>query len=512
VWTRDSLHGLIDEKLRGYKFLVVSNREPYIHHYSSGQVLVETPASGMATALDPILRTSGGTWIAHGSGDADRSAVDEHDRIAVPPDNPLYALRRVWLTREEEQGYYYGASNASIWPLCHVVYTRPVFEQKDWECYRKVNERFRDAVLEEAGSDPTFVFIQDYHLALLPRMLRDSGSASLIVAQFWHIPWPNHEIFRTMPWAEEMLDGLLGNDLLGFHLRYDCQNFLESVDRAVEAKINYPDFEITRGGRSTLVRPFPISIDFDAHDVMARSVAVEEEMQRWEQRLRLRPGDLVGIGIDRIDYTKGIPERLRAVAGLLERCPEYRERLVFVQIGVPSRIHLSPYKHLNDEIEALVEEINWKWGSGAWTPIVYRYGHHSQIEMAALHRLSSFCVVNALHDGMNLVAKEYVASRFDCDGVLILSQFTGASRELTDAMLINPFSVEETAQAMRMALEMPSEERARRMQKMREMVAANNIYRWAGKFLSALLRFDFAETPVSSVPAATNKTTDGAFV
>ncbi|HEX4277439.1 MAG TPA: trehalose-6-phosphate synthase [Bryobacteraceae bacterium] len=507
MWTRDSLHGLIDEKLRGYKFIVVSNREPYIHHYSGGQIRVETPASGMATALDPILRTSGGTWIAHGSGDADRYAVDGHDRLEVPPDDPLYTLRRVWLTKEEEQGYYYGASNASIWPLCHVVYTRPVFDQKDWQRYREVNEKFRDAVLDEAGSDPTFVFIQDYHLALLPRMLRESNSASLIIAQFWHIPWPNHEIFRTMPWAEEMLDGLLGNDLLGFHLRYDCQNFLESVDRVVEAKVNQPEFEITRGGRTTLIRPFPISIAFDEHNTLARSSAVEDEMNHWENRLRLRPGDLVGIGIDRIDYTKGIPERLRAVDTLLERCPEYRERLVFVQIGVPSRIHLHPYKQLNDEIEALVEEINWRWRSGSWQPIVFLCGHHSQKEMAALHRLSSFCVVNALHDGMNLVAKEYVASRFDSDGVLILSQFTGASRELTDALLVNPFSVEETAQAIRQALEMPAEERARRMQKMREMVAANNIYRWAGKFLSALLRFDFAETPLSPAPKS-----DGAIL
>ncbi len=499
MWTRDSLHGLIEEKLRGYKFLVVSNREPYIHHYSGGQIRIETPASGMATALDPILRASGGTWIAHGSGEADRSVVDDHSRTQVPPENPQYTLRRVWLTKEQEEGYYYGASNASIWPLCHIVYTRPVFELKHWNSYREVNERFRDAVLEEAGSDPTFVFIQDYHLALLPRMLRESNPGSLIIAQFWHIPWPNHEIFRTMPWAEEMLDGLLGNDLLGFHLRYDCQNFLESVDRVVEARINQPEFEITRGGRSTLIRPFPISIDYDQHDAMARSAEVDAEMTKWESRLRLRPGDLVGIGIDRVDYTKGIPERLRAVDRLLERRADLRERLVFVQIGVPSRIHLHPYKQLNDEIDTLVEEINWRWGTGTWSPVIYLNGYHSQKEMAALHRLASFCVVNSLHDGMNLVAKEYVASRFDSDGVLILSQFTGASRELTDALLINPFSVEQTTQAMQQALEMSADERARRMQKMRELVAANNIYRWAGKFLSALLRFEFAETPASPV-------------
>ena len=489
------MHGLIGEKLRDYKFIVVSNREPYIHHYSGGRIGVETPASGMATALDPILRTSGGTWIAHGSGDADRFAVDKHDRLAVPPADPQYTLRRVWLTKEQEEGYYYGASNASIWPLCHVVYERPVFNEKNWARYREVNERFRDAVLEEAGDQPTFVFVQDYHFALLPRMLRDSKCGSLIIAQFWHIPWPNHEIFRTMPWAEEVLDGLLANDLLGFHLRYDCQNFIETVDRVVEAKVNQAEFEITRAGHTTLIRPFPISIDYEEHDSLARSPAVETEIKHWEKKLRLRPGHLIGIGIDRIDYTKGIPERLRAVDSLLTDCPDLCERLVFVQIGVPSRVHLHPYKQLNDEIEALVESINWKWGTEAWAPIVYLREQHSQKEMMALHRMASFCVVNSLHDGMNLVAKEYVASRFDTEGVLILSQFTGSSRELTDALLVNPFSVEETAEAMKQALEMPAEERTRRMQKMREVVAANNIYRWAGKFLSALLRFDFAEAP-----------------
>lgn len=492
MWTRDSLHALIEEKLRDYRLIVVSNREPYIHRYSGGQIDCERPASGMAAALDPVMRTCGGTWIAHGGGDADQVMVDDHDRLAVPPDNPQYTLRRVWLSKQQEEGYYYGFSNSCVWPLCHIVYNRPVFDAGDWERYREVNQLFRDAILEEAGDAPTFVFIQDYHFALLPRMLRESNR-NLIVAQFWHIPWPNHEIFRTLPWAEEMLDGLLGNDLLGFHLRYDCQNFLETVDRLIETKVDQAGFEVTRAGKNTLIRPFPISIDFEEHDATARGSEVESEMERWRKRLRLRPEHSIGIGIDRVDYTKGIPERLRAVDALLTRCPEYRDRLVFVQVGVPSRTHIPVYKELNEEIGALVDEINWKWAGRSWSPIVFLRNQYSATQMMGLHRLASFCMVNSLHDGMNLVAKEFVASRFDEDSVLILSRFAGAARELTDALLVNPFSVEENAEAIRQALEMPAEERTRRMHRMRDVIASNNVYRWAGKFLSALLRFEFAE-------------------
>ena len=495
VWTQEALHSLILDKLSGYRLILVSNREPYIHHYAGGHLQCDRPASGMAAALDPIMRACGGTWIAHGSGDADRFTVDDRDRVQVPPDDPSYTLRRVWLNKEQEQGYYYGLSNSCLWPLCHIVYTRPEFNARDWARYREVNEIFAQAVLDEAGDEPTFVFIQDYHFALLPRMLRDANRGNLIIAQFWHIPWPNHEVFRTFPWAEEMLDGLLGNDLLGFHLRYDCQNFLETVDRLLETRVDQVGFEVTRGGKTTQVRPFPISIDFDSHNAHAQSAAVEREMECWRKRLRLKPEHVIGIGIDRIDYTKGIPERLRSIDSLLARCPEYRERLLFVQIGVPSRTHIREYKALNDELESLADEVNWRWGTRTWAPIVFLQGQYNTEQMMGLHRLAKFCVVNSLHDGMNLVAKEFVASRFDEDGVLVLSQFAGAAKELTDALLVNPFSVEANTEAIRQALDMPFEERSRRMHRMRGHVASNNIYRWAGKFLYALLRFEFTDSP-----------------
>jgi alpha,alpha-trehalose-phosphate synthase [UDP-forming] len=497
MWTKQALQELIQSRLGDRKFLLVANREPYQHRYQGGRIHCVPPASGMVSALEPIMRACGGVWIAHGSGNADRRTVDVHDHLRVPPERPEYTLRRVWLTKQQEDGYYNGLANEGLWPLCHMVFTRPVFDPQDWETYRKVNRIFADAVLEEAGSDPAFVFIQDYHFALLPRMLKEAN-ANLIVAQFWHIPWPNRHVLQTFPWKDELLDGLLGNDLLGFHLRYHCQNFLETVDHTIEAKIDNERFEVTRGGKATLVRPFPISIDFDEHEALAVSAKVDEEMERWRDQLGI--GDeMIGIGIDRIDYTKGLPERFRALERFLEKHPEHRERLVFVQIGVPSRQHVPQYKIIDDEVDGLVEEINWKFSTDSWRPIVYLKQQHSPVQMMALHRLANFCVVSSLDDGMNLVAKEFVASRADGDGVLILSRFTGAARELSSAVLVNPFAVDEGADAIRQALEMPEEERRKRMQKLRGMVAENNIYRWAGKLLSTLVQFEFPETSASDL-------------
>jgi alpha,alpha-trehalose-phosphate synthase [UDP-forming] len=491
TWNKETLHDLISDQLEGHQLIVVSNREPYIHQFSCGEIECIQPASGLAAAVDPIMRASGGVWIAHGAGSADRKTVDENNHVAVPPEDPRYTLRRVWLTKAQENGYYYGLANEGLWPLCHITFTRPVFRPEDWQCYREVNELFAQAVLEEAGDRPTFVFIQDYHLGLLPRMLKEQNP-NLIVAHFWHIPWPNREVFRVFPWAEELLEGMLGNDLLGFHLRYHGQNFLDTVDRTLEAKVDQEKFEITRGGKVTAVRPFPISIDFQSHMNAAMDPRVDEEIEYLKRKLGLDQ-ELVGIGLDRIDYTKGIPERLRSIDHVLEQYPEYRGRLVFIQVGVPSRMRIPRYKAINEEIEALCEEINWKWSDGSWRPVVFLKEHAGPRRMMALHRMADFCLVNSLHDGMNLVAKEFVASRFDDDGVLILSCFTGASRELTDALLVNPFSLEEMAAAIHSALQMPAEERQRRMQRMRAAVAENNIYRWAGTVISALLKFDFPE-------------------
>jgi trehalose 6-phosphate synthase len=437
------------------------------------------------------MRACRGTWIASGRGDADREVVDKDSKVSVPPDEPRYFLKRVWLSRDEEDGYYYGFSNEALWPLCHIAYTRPVFVESDWNTYKKVNEIFARNVLDEVGGKKAFVFIQDYHLALLSRLIKEKNP-NIITAQFWHIPWPNREAFRICPWQEEILHGLLGNDLLGFHIRYHCNNFLDTVDRAIEAKVDWERYEVTCGGKKTAVRPFSISVDFEEISNEAQKEEVATEIERLKNTFGIE-AEMVGVGLDRIDYTKGIPDRFLAISRFLEKYPQYRGRVVFIQAGVPSRIQLGAYKKLNEEIDNLVEEINCKYGKGRWKPIIYLREHLSPATLMALRRLANFFVVSSLHDGMNLVAKEFVAARFDEDGVLILSPFTGAARELTDALLVNPYATDHFADAVKNAVEMPKAERRKRMRKMREVVKENNIYKWAADIISELVKFEFGE-------------------
>jgi alpha,alpha-trehalose-phosphate synthase [UDP-forming] len=492
MWTREALHELIGNKLGEYLFIVVSNREPYIHTYAGSEIKCQVPASGLTVALDPVMRACGGTWIAHGSGDADKEVVDEKNKVNIPPDEPRYSLRRVWLTKEQEDGYYYGFSNQALWPLCHISYTRPVFSESEWNLYRKVNQLFADNVLDEVGNRKAFVFIQDYHLMLLARLIKERNP-SIITAQFWHIPWPNPEAFRICPWQEEVLDGLLGNDLLGFHIRYHCNNFLDTVERALEARVDRERYEVTMGRKRTRVHPFPISVDFDAICHEAKDEQVTLEIDRLRRTIGLHDDQLVGIGLDRIDYTKGIPDRFIALDRFFEKYPDYKERVVFIQAGVSSRGRIEAYRRLNEQIDSLTEEINWKYSTGHWRPIVYLREHLSPVTLLALRRMANFFVVSSLHDGMNLVAKEFVASRFDEDGVLILSPFTGAARELTDALLVNPYATDHFADAIRHAIEMSKTERQNRMRKMRWLIQENNIYKWAADLISELVKFESGE-------------------
>jgi len=483
-WTKGDLQKLTKTRLADRLFIVVSNREPYTHNYLGDEIICDVPASGLTVALDPVMRACGGVWIAHGSGSADREVVDDRNRVMVPPDDPSYSLRRIWLTEEEEEGYYLGFSNESLWPLCHVAYAPPIFYEDDWNTYKKVNQLFADVVLDEVGDSQAVVFIQDYHLALLSRFIK-AKNPGVTTAQFWHIPWANPEVFRICPWAAELLDGLLGNDILGFHIGYHCDNFLGNVNRMMESRIDYERSAVNRGGRTTLVRPFPISVDFDQITSDAASEEVKQEMERIRQTWKLN-AEFVGVGLDRIDYTKGIPHRLIALDRFLSKYPKYQGRVVFFQLGEPSRVHIRRYRELNAEIDDLVEEINWKYQSGDWKPIVHVRQHASFVTAAAFYQLADFCMVSSLHDGMNLVAKEFVSSRVDEDGVLILSRFTGAARELTDALLINPYATDDFAETIREAIEMPKKQRQARMKRMRHVVAQNNVYQWAGSIISEL--------------------------
>jgi trehalose 6-phosphate synthase len=476
------LYQLVKGKLGSQLFLAVSNREPYIHSMSDGKIVSNRPVSGLTEALDPVMRASGGTWVAYGSGDADRKAVDANDKVAVPPEKPEYTLRRVWLTEEDMEGFYLGFSNEALWPLCHVTFTAPVFRESDWNSYRKVNQIFADAVLQEVGSNQAMVLVQDYHFALLSRLLKERNP-ELTVGQFWHIPWPTHEIFRTCPWQEQILEGLLGNNLMGFHVESFCHNFLDSVEHGLQATVDREKSTVTYQGKTTLVKPFPISVDYDSLATDAASPAVEQEMETLKRELNL-DGKFVGVGMDRMDYTKGIPERLQALDILLERFPSYREKVVFIQAGMPSRTRIERYQEVNRQIEELTESINSKY---SWKPIIPMARQLSQTTLSALRRLAHFCVVSSLHDGMNLVAKEFVSSRIDEDGVLILSRFTGAAAEMEDALLINPYDLSRFAEAIKEALEMPREERQRRMKNMRRVVADNNIYRWGADTVSNLI-------------------------
>jgi trehalose-6-phosphate synthase len=502
-WTKQRLHELVAQRLKGLKFIVVSNREPVVHVASEdGSVKCLTPASGLTSAIDPIIRTAGGVWVAHGSGDADARVVDGKGRVQVPPRAPEYTLRRVWLPKELEVGYYYGLSNEGLWPLCHIVFQRPQFRSTDWCCYRHANELFAEAVLDEAGDAPAFVFVQDYHLGLLPKMLKDRRP-DLAVAHFWHIPWPNRETFRTFPWKEELLEGLLANDLLGFHLRYHCANFLDTIDRNIEALVDMEHARVIRSGHVTTVRPFPISIDFAEYTEAARSASMGPATDEWLRHIGEHP-EFLGIGVDRADYTKGIPERLAAVDLLLQEHPEYIGRFKFVQVAVPSRVRVPDYSRVNQLIADTAENVNRKWGRGDWHPVVLIQRHIEPKDLIALYLLSNFCVVSSLHDGMNLVAKEFVASRIDGDGVLILSAFTGAARELIGARVVNPFALDEIATAMHAALQMPPTERHRRMRKMRGAVAYNNIYRWAAKVVNTFSGMELADSADPLVAASEN--------
>ena len=499
IWTAERLRVSLQDKLHGTPLFVVSNREPYMHvmNEKDKSISVIVPASGLVTALEPVLLACNGTWVASGPGSGDREVVDANDRLRVPPDHPSYTLRRVWTTDEEDKGFYEGFSNEGLWPLCHIAHTRPVFRPQDWLHYQRINRRFADVVLQEMeGTESPILLAQDYHFALLPRMVKDARPDAR-VAIFWHIPWPNPEVFGICPWQRELVDGLLGADLIGFHIQTHCNNFLETVDHALEALTEWDRFAVNRQGHVTRVRPYPISVAFPEtlpNEVEMRNAGAERTLICEELGIE---ASLLGVGVDRVDYTKGILERFRAIERFLEQYPSYQRRFSLIQIGAPSRTDIDRYKNFLDEVAAEAERINAKFHAGRWKPIVFLKRHHSHEEITRYYRAASVCLVTSLHDGMNLVAKEFVASRPDDRGVLILSTFAGAALELSDALLVNPYDIMQLSEAIHSALEMPETEQAKRMQWMRRAVREHNIYRWAANLLSDLteIRIEATDRP-----------------
>lgn len=480
-WAPETLRSILREELKGDEIIIVSNREPYIHVRKDGAIELQRPASGLVTALEPVMRACSGTWIAHGAGSADRDMVDARDHVMVPPDSPAYTIRRVWLSEDEEAGYYYGFSNEGLWPLCHIAHTRPAFRTADWEHYVGVNGKFAAAVKQEAKTKDPIVLVQDYHLALLPKMIRELLPDATIIT-FWHIPWPNPETFGICPWRESILEGLLGSSILGFHTQFHCNNFFDTVDRFLEARVDRETFTVSYGGESTVIKRYPISIEWPPLALAGLPPAADCHAA-VRARNGFPAGLLLGVGIDRLDYTKGILERFLAVERLLEREPQWIGKFVFVQIAAPSRSRIDEYQNFEARVRALARRINDRFGRAGVEPICLKIEHHDARQVYEYYRAADVCMVTSLHDGMNLVAKEFAAARDDEQGVLILSQFAGASKELAEALIVNPYNIDECAAAIHLALTMPSQEQRQRMRSMRGLIQEFNVYRWAGRML-----------------------------
>jgi trehalose 6-phosphate synthase len=482
TWGPDALRRILRQDLKGDEILIVSNREPYLHVRRKDNVIeIQRPASGLVTALEPVMRACSGTWIAHGAGSADRDTVDRNDHVMVPPEKPSYRIRRVWLSEQEEQGYYFGFANEGLWPLCHIAHTRPIFRAPDWEHYQTVNRRFADVVADEARTDDPIVLVQDYHFALLPKMVRERLPRATIIT-FWHIPWPNPEAFGICPWREEVLEGMLGSSILGFHTQFHCNNFFDTVDRFLEARVDRETFTISHGGDQTEVRRYPISIEWPPN-ALGMQPPVPECRKRVRERLGLAPEVRLGVGVDRLDYTKGILERFAAIERLLELEPRWIGQFSFLQAAAPSRVSIDEYQNLDARVRQVAARINERFGRPGCQPIVLKIEHHDAAQVYEMYRAADLCYVSSLHDGMNLVAKEFVAARDDEQGVLLLSQFTGAARDLAEALIVNPYDIEQSAAAMHLALTMSPEEQRARMRSMRNLVQEFNVYRWAGRML-----------------------------
>ena len=487
VWNAERLRMSLGTLCRGRSIVVLANREPFQHeHAPDGGIVVKRSAGGLVTALQPLMEACSGVWVAHGAGTADRAVVDGRDRLDVPPANPRYRLRRVWLEPHEERAYYYGFANEGLWPLCHRVHVQPVFRSSDFQVYRAINTRFARAASEEAEGETPLILVQDYHLALAPRAVRLRLPHSTIVA-FWHIPWPTPSEYARCPWGQQLLEGLLGSTIVGLQTPDDCRNFIDCVECFIDAHIDHRHNVVTHHGHRTMVRDYPVSIEWPSR-LACQSPPIATCRAAVRRQLRLAPDVALGVGVDRLDYTKGINEKFLAVERLLESHPQFRGRFVFVQIAEPSRDCLPAYRALRSRLLQTTDRINRRFGADGYRPIILLEAHHEPAEVYQFLRAADLCYVGSLHDGMNLVAKEFVSARDDDRGVLILSEFAGAARQLTAALIVNPCAIDDAARALSDALNMTDDEQSDRMRAMRAVVAEFNTYRWAGEMLADAAR------------------------
>ncbi|OGI64775.1 hypothetical protein A3H53_00460 [Candidatus Nomurabacteria bacterium RIFCSPLOWO2_02_FULL_40_10] len=485
-WTAERLKEFIKAYLKDRKIFIVSNQEPYIHQKNKNEIVCSIVPSGLNTAVNSVMEACGGVWIAHGSGDADKESSDENGKLQVPPNDPHYTLKRVWLS-EKEFGGHYRFSVEAIYPLCLMTYTRPVFRKDNWMMYKNVNKKFAQTLLAELKDvEEPIVLIQDYHFALLPQMIKEARPDAE-VGIFWHVPWPSPEAFSVCPWRKEILKGMLGADIVGFNTQQFCNNFIDTIGKEVESLIDLETFSITREDHTTHIKSFPISIVFsDSKETKIEQSESNDLGLGILKKLGIQTKYL-GLGVDRLDHAKGIPERFIGIENFFDAHPEYQGQLTFLQIASPHREHFKEYQEqYKDLITKEANRVNQKFGAKEWKPIVLETTQYSPLELKALFKIAHFCLITSLHDSMNLVAKEYVATRNDSLGVLILSQFAGASRDLKDALIINPHNTEEIGTAIYTALTMPLSEQRRRMDTMRTSVKDYNVYRWAAEFIKAV--------------------------
>ncbi len=489
-WTGERLRQFVKDTLKDREIIVVSDSEPYVHTKQGGTIKYYVPASGLVTAIEPVMQSTGGTWIAQATGDADKLVVDKNDEIQVPPENPKYTLKRVWLTKEEEEGYYKGFAKEGLWPLLHMTHTRPIFRKENWTEYKKVNGKFAQVILSKIkGLNSPVILVQDFHFSLLPRMIKNSRPDAL-VGMFWHIPWINAETFSICPWKKEILDGMLGADLIGFQTQLHCNNFIESVGKELECLIDFEQNTISRNQHTSVIKPFPISVAF--------SNSSEQKSSTEEERLEKKKilNDLgvktkyIGVGVDRLDYTKGVLERIKAIEIFLTKYPSYQGEFTFIQISAPAKSKIKKYQEFAEQVENEIERVNNSFKKGGWKPIIFLKKNQTHEEISRYYKLANFCLVTSLHDGMNLVSKEFIAAKSDQRGVLILSQFAGSARELKEALIINPYNGEETAETIHAALTMSPNEQVKRMKKLRGRVRANNIYRWMADYIKTITSFE----------------------
>ncbi|MBI5025334.1 MAG: bifunctional alpha,alpha-trehalose-phosphate synthase (UDP-forming)/trehalose-phosphatase [Nitrospirae bacterium] len=477
----DVVKTFIKENFSKKTLIIVSNREPYIHKKTGLSIKVEKPTGGLTSAMDDVLKTTGGIWVAWGSGSGDRDTVDGKNRLIIPPENPSYTLKRVWLSPGEVDNYYHGYSNQVLWPLCHITLDRVYFRKRFWEDYKKANKAFASAILEEVGIDSyradkeSVVWIHDYHLCLVPRLLRESRT-NLIIAHFWHIPWPDWSVFRVCPHGNEIIEALLCNDLIGFQIQLFVKNFLDCVRESLDADVDYQNSSVTYNGHTTKLKAFPISIDYERFNFMASSQRSLNIIKTLKNKYNLDQ-NYIAIGVDRLEYTKALIKRLQAIDLFFDRYQKYRGKFTFIQITVPTRMK-EPYISYKKTVEELISKINEKYSAGDWKPIIYIDIKVEHKDLVAYYRMADVAIISSVYDGMNLVAKEYVASQVDEKGVLILSELAGAAEELEGAILVNPYDIEDFSDGIKKALEMSSKEKISRMKNLRRQVEENDIHTW----------------------------------